>query len=247
MELGNVVMFHIGRCGSTVLCDLLNQNQSIQCEGEIFHKFMKQELEGRICLNIKELLKEVEGRKVKPIQLIEIKFLESQHLSLFNIKIKEMINILIGYGYNRFIILERKNYLKRMISHCIAQETNTYYLSREFSPTLKQLNLNKDKIKLGIENHSLFYWFHIFEESYAELRYELSRYKNIEIIYEVDIENDPYLGYLKICDFLKVIPEHAILKYTKQNPFSFSETLINYNEIKSLFSNTKYEWMMNED
>jgi hypothetical protein len=244
MKVTNAVMFHIGRCGSTVLSNMLNQNPAVQCEGEIFNPLMAN-FENKFIPNINDIIIDVKNRKDLPIQLFEIKFLEAQHLSLFNINLKEMLDILLSHGFNHFIILERKNYLKRMISHCVAQETKIYHIEKNSSAKLHQIYLNSQAIKVGTRIQSLLEWFEIFEQSYSELRFLTKNFPTLNLFYEEDVEKDVQKGYLKICSFFEIAPVNVQCPFIKTNPFSLSETLMNYHEIQELMNENNLQGMLN--
>lgn len=116
-----VVIWHIGRCGSTVLGTMLDQHPSIQWENEIFNPLLRAKREGRAVPAIDTALAEVAGRRTRPIQIAEVKFLADQHLSVFGCSLEEMIEVFLSRGYSRFVILNRVNYLSRMVSHGFAR------------------------------------------------------------------------------------------------------------------------------
>jgi hypothetical protein len=116
-----VVGWHIGRCGSTVLGTMLDQHPSIQWENEIFNPLLRAKREGRAVPAIDTALAEVAGRRTRPIQIAEVKFLADQHLSVFGCSLEEMIEVFLSRGCSRFVILNRVNYLSRMVSHGFAR------------------------------------------------------------------------------------------------------------------------------
>lgn len=240
-QVNNVVIFHIGRCGSSILSSMLNQNPMIQSEGEIFHRYMKDTV---LKPDIYSILNDILKNNKNKIKIFEIKFLKSQQLSLFNIALKDIIKIFIDFGFTRFIILQRANYLNRMISHCIAQETNAYYLRSFNTPVKHPIVLNIDEIKIGLQSNTLIEWFKIFDESYHELNELLIEHPKIELNYELDIEHSPIHGYKKVCDFLDISDSPVNIPFKKMNPFPINEILLNYEEIYTLISKTQYRWML---
>lgn len=61
LRSGNIVMFHIGRSGSTVLGDLLDQHSSVYWDGEIYQSFYRawESVTNRI---------QIWGARLKPIR-----------------------------------------------------------------------------------------------------------------------------------------------------------------------------------
>ncbi len=238
-----VVMMHIGRCGSTVLSRMLDQNPAIKFEGEIFLKIFES------CNpDIPTLDSFIDNVKQKNpnslIQLVNIKFLKNQHPSIYNLSIEDMINVFKRKGFDRFIILERKNYLRRMISHCVAQQTNVFFIDNNNNPTLNRINLNINEIKVGNKIYSLLEWFKIFEDGYSDLKRILKNDNYKYLAYEDDIESDPYYAYNQICDYLNISHHKVTCPFNKTNSFPLKDILINYEEVYSLISQTKYKWML---
>lgn len=245
MRGNGIVIFHIGRCGSTILSKLLEQNSNIQCESEIFNPYMEHRSKCLTVPSLDQIINQIKSQRYKPLQVIEIKFLEEQHLSIFNISLPEMIFSLKEYGYDRFIILERKNYLRRMISHCVAQETKTYHLNINHRSIIHKIKLDVDAIKVGVKTYPLIKWFEIFSSNYYNIK-KLLKNDVLYLCYEDDIENDAFVGYRKTCQFLGIKAEDVEITLTKTNPFETEKILINYKVIQNVLLKTKYKWMLME-
>ncbi|HPK05233.1 MAG TPA: hypothetical protein PK908_05000 [Bacteroidales bacterium] len=245
--MNDVVMFHIGRCGSTLLSNILGQHSLIESRGEIFIPFMKQKAKGETVPTIDDILLNQKGIKQKNIQLFELKFLAEQHLSLYNLEIEEFIETCFNYGYNRFIVLERKNYLRRMISHCVSQESNIFHVNQNQEIKLTKIELNLSNIKVGIKSHSLIDWLKIISDSYEKIRLTLSNYDFCDIVYEDDLLKDASIGYNKVCNYLNITPESINITTKRINPFRLQDILINYKEVDNYLHNTIFEWMLYEN
>ena len=109
-------MFHVGRCGSTVLGDLLDQHPLVKWDREIyFRRFARNRFE----------LKPFDSRKYLRHQMVvagsrfygfEVKFLENQHLAIVGAGLSDYVQQLRDVGVMHYVILERKNYLRMLIS-----------------------------------------------------------------------------------------------------------------------------------
>ncbi len=105
----NICMWHIGRCGSTVIADLIQQDGRIDWGGEILEDFSKNPPPKAI--KSSDIPKEV-YRKIKKRQRIagyrpfgfEMKLWHYERLKL---EFEEVFEILQQLGFNKNIVLER--------------------------------------------------------------------------------------------------------------------------------------------
>jgi len=88
--------------------------------------------------------------------------------------------------------------------------------------------------------------FQRLEDYYQELYSVLGSESMLSLIYEEDIEEDSMRAYRKICNFLSIDAVEVRVKLQKIDPFKMRDYIVNYEEIKSLLTNTKYEWMLAE-
>lgn len=244
MKKGNVVIWHIGRCGSTVLSNILNQHPEIECLGEVLNPLMKAKSSGEEIPDFDTTFSNLQKHDQDKIQILEVKFLESQHLSVYNLTLQDLIHKFIEIGYDKFIILERKNYLKRMVSHCVAQETKIYHLEKDKIPKLHRIYFDIENIKVGITNKSLINWFRTFKSNYCQLREYLTNQNYLELGFEEDIQSDVKNAYDKVCSFLNIENADFNISYTRTNPFSTKEVLININEVEKTLNDSEFSWML---
>lgn len=244
MKKGNVVIWHIGRCGSTVLSSILNQHPKIQSLKEFLNPIMQAKSLGKEIPDIETTFQELKNYNPSKIQILEVKFLEAQHLSVYNISLPDLINRFIEIGYDKFIILERKNYLNRMISHCVGQETRIFHLKEGEKPRLHSITMDVNKISVGKDKKSLIDWFKDFEGSYGRLRSYLSDSIFLELQFEEDIQSNVIQAYEKVCLFLNVETYNSEVPFARTNPFDKRDILINFKEVEKVLKETKYSWML---
>lgn len=246
MKKGNVVIWHIGRCGSTVLSSVLNQHPNINCLGEVFNPLMDVKESGEDIPDIDSFFSNLVNNEPSKSRIIEVKFLESQHLTIYNQKLSDLILKLKEIGYDKYVVLERKNYLKRMISHCVAQETKIYHIEKNKTPELHKIHINTQAIKVGKETRSLLEWFSIFSSSYSNLRSNLTGEPNIELQYENDIQLDVKKAYHKVCSFINTEGSTIEIPYARTNPFKMKDVVINFSEVEELLIRNGYSWMLED-
>jgi LPS sulfotransferase NodH len=245
--VGDVVIWHIGRCGSTVLGSALNQNRAVQWENEIFRPLLLRKRSGERIPSMREALAEVSARKRKTVQAVEVKFLDSQHLDIFGTSLPAMLAMFLEHGFDRFVVLKRRNHLRRMVSHCVAEVTKQYHVAKGSVAELRPIVLDLDSIRVGEKRQSLLAWFREFDDAYARLGSLLAPHPHCEVVYEDDLKRDPRIGYRKVCTFLGVEAGEVEVLFSPTNPFSLKEILVNYEAVRESIEKEGYASMLAEE
>ena len=117
-----VATWHEGRCGSSVLGSLLNQHSQIQAANEIFSRYMPRRWGDKPVPAIPDVLHQAMATASKPVLQIEIKSLRAQNRSLYpGLTLEDWLDQLFAHGFQRQVILHRRNGLRRLVSHLMAQ------------------------------------------------------------------------------------------------------------------------------
>jgi len=249
-RVANIAMLHSGRCGSTVLGDLLNQHGDVYWASEIFNDLSEKY---KWIVNGENkagefLEKSMYAHNVKYYGF-ETKFLPELHLGpdYINMDLAKYIRLLQGKGFTHFITLYRKNYLKRAVSAEVGRKTNEWHrCSVAQKPTTVLIDVYN--FKTGCDSKPLLELFQSIDESYANLSAITSKLNNIDVIYEDDILKDPISAYYKIAQFigLDISNIDVAVRLNRTNPFCLSELIVNYDEVASYLRDTKYEWMLSD-
>jgi hypothetical protein len=240
-----ILFFHIGRCGSTVVSNLLNQHPKISSHNEIFNPYYEKPLPAKP----EDMLREHRARALPNHVVVETKFMESeQDLSILGMSIKEFVGLVKSCGYRKFIILERTNYLRRIISGKIGKARGGRWHNKgekTYEPTTISLNIDRStNIKDGL---SLIEHFEYIHEQYRKLREALTEDDKLELTYEEDISENPLVAYDKICNWLNIQRLPVSIQYKKSNPFELFEVIENWKEVVKHLKDTSYEWMLEAD
>lgn len=246
IRLGNVAMFHTGRCGSTVLGNLLNQNPEISWAGEVFEDMEKR-------------YRKYRWRTEKPLKILEMimyskecnyfgfetKSLKEQHLrpQWIDMDLIDYIGALCKLGFKHFIILKRRNYLKRSMSATVGFKSGIWHQKKDETNNPIKINIDINNFKIGNTSKHLLQHFRDLDQHYVELNSILEENRLLNLIYEDDIQENPIAAYNKICDFLRIDSVPVEIRRKKTNPFKMSEVIQNLDEVKDALCNTKYEWM----
>jgi hypothetical protein len=243
-----VVIWHVGRCGSSVLGQCLNMHPDLQWENEIFNRWMPQRRGDNPVPPLGEAIVNVKRNQTLPFQVVEVKFLPQQHPGIFRISALEMADVLADYGYHKAVLLERKNILRRMISHCIALETRCFHLPASSpTPLPHSITINISAIRVGTETRSLMDWLEHIEEAYRKHHEGLRiRQGLLHLCYEEHLQADPRVAFHKVCTYLGVKTMSVDVGLRRTNPFHLRELVRNYGDVEDILSNSRFGWMLEE-
>jgi LPS sulfotransferase NodH len=241
------IMFHVGRSGSHVLGDLLNQHDKIDWEGEIFERLFR-EFEKRnnkiigendISIDIGDFIKTKFSGQTKEVYGIEVKFF---HLALLHKTIDQFLDLFKDQEVH-YIILKRKNLLRKIISSLVAHETSVFHIPVENKAKLKKITIDVNSVRIDRDNKTLMKFLTGYSESFEELELALKDKKVLHLVYEEDIEQDPLKAYRKVCEFIGVEPSQPVINFRRSNPFKVSRIIRNFREVRKYLKDSPFESM----
>jgi hypothetical protein len=252
-----VLMFHYGRCGSTVLSDLLGQQEKIFCLGEIFNYntwledySLENEVKNSILnrrvdggkLTIEDAIRLIDGlmgEVGKNENITHIVFEIKQYdfdRGALDFRLDELIRALM-HGYNlKIVLLERVNLFDRFLSERLASQTGVYHLTGE--------TVNSSDARLYVEPGDLLGYIAANAIDYLKNRLIISNYDNLSLTYERDIFPNPCIGLYKVCNYLGVLVRGADVKYTRTTPKNRQNLILNYKDIQALLCDHNLNWMI---
>ena len=239
------VMFHTGRCGSTVMANILRQHPDMHWGGEIFNPYFKQRINRPDLLE--RVIQESEQKTVTPHFGFDVKYLPVQHLHevCINRSVPQFIEDLKKLGFNHFILLHRKNYLRRAISAHVAGSKSQWHSSSAVEGPTK-VNLDPNKFHIGMTAMPLLEVFQMMDKSYQEVTEQLASEEMISITYEEDILANPMKAYEKISKFIGLSSHQPEVRLKRTNPFGYEEILTNFDQIREVLQGTEYAWMLED-
>ena len=246
----NIAMFHFGRSGSTVLGDMLDQHPQIFWDSEIYEPFTQvwekqKSLSGAIDTTVAptNILCKRMTQAGKNFYGFEVKFF---HLKLANVELSDYVEDIQKLGVKSFVVLERKNHLRKIVSSLVASQVSQYHQSSNKKAQLNQVKINVDNVEVDRDSKPLIDYLQDYQNSFSLLEKLLENQKVLRLIYEEDISIDPTQGYRRVCNFLGIVPRPVLIHYSKTNPFKLSEVISNFEEVKRTLSETSFEWMLHE-
>ena len=232
---GQIALFHVGRSGSSVLASCLNQHSQIYWGGEIFKFYY---LDGPYDpLDVLETERLRAGRcyfgfEVKPYHLHDTSHSLAGH-----------IEALRRHGVEHFILLRRKNLLRKIVSSRIASK-HRHHISSDENRKRMKAHMDLDGTFGKWEERSLLDNIDKLAGDYETISDSIEGDHVLELTYEDDIYESPLRAYRKIVDFLGEEREEVEVKLKKTNPFPLRELIANFEEVEDRLKGTEHEWML---
>jgi len=246
---GNFAIFHLGRCGSAVLGQLLKQHNHIYWGSEIyspiFSKWQKDNLGVEKIGNMpKDAIKILRNDMLLALTRHYGFAIKPFHFPLISYTLVSYLKHLDDLKYNKFIVLDRKNRLRKIVSSIIMHQYQIGHIGKNTLAKRKKIYINIDSVKIDFENKRLIEYLIDYDKQFEELKSKLADRNTIILTYEEDIESDPKQAYNRICEFLKLDPASVKVKFAKTNPFAVQEMIENFEDLEKVLRGTSYEWML---
>lgn len=244
---GNLVMFHAGRCGSSVLADMLNQHPDVRWANEPFEVMKPAYLRMDAGHRARHVIADRMYRQQARFFGFDVKYLPEQHLrpELANKSPAEFVALLESLGFRHYVLLNRRNHLRRAVSVAIGRTTGQWNTAGQVAAKAAVRLDPRRFVSYGKEMPLLAY-FQALDATYASVKDCLAPHACLELVYETDVQVDPRTGYRKICQLLGLAPREVQVRLKKMNPQPVSELIENLGEVQTALAGTGYEWMLRE-
>ncbi len=249
---GNAVMFHIGRCGSTVVGQLLGRHSRIHWDGELYASILRewqrnnagieavgempQDAVDILRRNMKLALHRFYGFEIKPF-----------HFGLIGYSPESFLQHVDSLGFSHFILLDRENRLRKIISSIIAhQNEGRYHIEAKTKARLTRVHINMHDVRIDFDAKPLVDYLSDYDRQIQMLEALLGGRRLLRLTYEQDVQADPRRAYSRICEFLGLHPENAPIRLSRTNPFPLRDMVENIEELREALCGTPYEWMLDD-
>ncbi len=175
------------------------------------------------------------GMEVKPF-----------HLRLVGYSAERFLKELRVLGFEKFIILDRRNRLRKVVSSVIGHQFATYRIPKGSKPEVRQAYVDVSNVQIDFASKPLVALLEEFDRDMNELEGLLENDPVLKLIYEEDVERDPRVAYQKICDFLEIPASDAQVQLGRMNPYPLRRLIINYPDVEEALRGTQYEWMLTD-
>lgn len=258
-----VAMFHTGRCGSTVLGEMLGAQSDIFWAGEIFEDMPGRY--GALARHPQAVSRILRRSIAEPASLrslvrasqyprhyqaygFETKYLPHQHLrpGWIGPDLSAYLNLLEAHGFDRFILLHRHHHLRKLVSGIAARETGVWH-SRASATGPVQIELPVVDFEWSSWRGSLLECLRYLDAQHAQLMALLHGRRVLQLSYEEHISADPAVAYREVCNFLGLTAKPVPARLKKTNPFPLNESVQNWDEVVDVLSGTEYAWMLTDE
>lgn len=252
IRTANVAMFHLGRSGSTMLADLLRQHPHVHWDGEIYNHHFRRlaRVEGPLRIGETETGLDPVGcfeqcmhHSLRRVYGFELKFC---HLELAGTDLADYLKRVTERGVTHFIVLERRNYLRKIVSAVIARQTRQYHLRTWKEPTLNRVRIDVEDLAIDFDRRPLLSYLEGYRDNFARLDDLLADRRVLNLTYEEDLAPGPQESYRRICAFLGLTPRRPAIRYARLNPYSLSELILNFEEVAAALAGTPFTWMLDD-
>jgi LPS sulfotransferase NodH len=240
-----VTTFHIGRSGSTVLGDLLDQHPAVTWLGEIYEW---REFRDRPAPPGpgSELLRRLQTRLpavATPVAGIEAKF---YHLHDHRVPLGDFLAELraTGVARCRFIVLRRKNYLRKIVSSLAARQRGQWFARTGQAVPPARVEINPDRVCIDGDAQPLLDYLQDWDAQFDQLDAVLAGEEPLHLTYEDDIEQDPRVAYRKVCGYLGLTPGVPEVRFHRTTPQPLAEVVTTLPAVRQALAGTRYEWMV---
>ena len=240
-------MFHAGRSGSTVLADLLGQHPKVFWDGEVYtHHVMKWGVSRRDRSDeATRLIRRRMNCSPRPLYGFEVKYF---HVKCSGVPFGKYVEQLRRLGLEHFIVLDRRNHLRQLVSSLIGEKSSRYHQRSGERAVLTRIVLDVNEIKLEPHTKAMPLIEHLkgYEEDVCMLEDLLHQHNVLRLTYETDVLKDPLVGYRRICNFVNIDCIEYPIRYGKTNPFYLEDIILNYEEVKNTLGGSPFEWMLDD-
>jgi hypothetical protein len=241
-ETARTCMFHLGRCGSTLLGSLVNQHPAMHWGKEplsaargLFRE------EAGFATTCADTMRQWSGFEVKPNQVAGHP--DWPTLADFVAWIEVELNV------RHWIILKRRNHLRALISSYAAEAVFTQFSvpvgadlgDRRFGLPLKIATIERQP------QRGILDWLDWMEAQDAAMGSTLAEKNPLILTYEDHVERDPLVAYSMVVSHLGLTGSPVpTIQYQRMLPGSWREHLINWRRIEVELAGTRYEWMLHD-
>jgi hypothetical protein len=247
---GAVALFHIGRCGSSVLGEMLDRHPAIKWDREIyFHRWTQgnQRFERWDSESFLRRRMWAAGRRWYGF---EMKYLAQQNLAIVGLTLDDYLAEIERAGVTHHVVLRRRNALRRMISAVAGVRSGRRHADAgEPDSGPERIDLDVDALRLWkhADPIPLVACLDQIEQATAELRARLADRRVLELTFEDDIAAEgPERAYRRVCAHLGVEPMPVAPHTRRLHAHSVEELLLNYDDVAAALRGTPHEWMLTD-
>ena len=189
------------------------------------------------------------------LHLFEVKYLPDQNLGLYpQLDVQDWLNHFFSQGYQRHLLMRRRNGLRRIVSHFRAAQSGQYVLGLSSDVVNgSPITIPLEGIVHGFGTRTLLGWLGEYERGHEDMQNCFSAFAKLnsdfswlELVYEDQIEHDPRIAYRDVCNFLNLSAVDVDLCFRKISPGRLVDLIANLDEVRDCLSSTRFAWMLSQ-
>lgn len=243
---GVVAMFHVGRCGSSVLAELLAQDASMYWDAKLHRKAKFLYGERFKVMDQRRWLKRQFRQSGSQYYGFEFKCLDNQYPAIAGITLGQFLDDCRAIGVTHYILLVRRNTLRHVVSHYLSIQRGSWHLAKGRKAEQVTVDLDLDNITTGSgAGCDIVDYFEQVDAAHNLVRQRIAPEHLLELSYEVDIDQEgPAFAYARISDFLGVGCSSVSIEHVKTNPLSIKQAVRNYDDLARRLERSRFAWML---
>jgi hypothetical protein len=245
---GAVCLFHVGRCGSSVLGEMLHQHPDVKWDREIYYHRWMQDGKRQTTWDSEAYLRRHMWSSGSRWYGFETKFLPQQHLAIVGRTLEEYLAEIARAGVTHHVVLRRRNSLRRMISAAAGLRSGRRHAAAdqpESTPEPVHLRIENVRIARGAAPLTLVESLAEIARSYDALEALLPSASTLHLTFEDDIAAEgPQRAYERVCALLGIEPAPARPHTRRLHDRAVRELVANYDEVAAALRGTSFEWML---
>jgi hypothetical protein len=241
---GNIVMFHFGRSGSSVIAGLLARHPQVRWDGQLFNYHL-QPWRRNPQPRLEQAYRLIDRRmSYHDVPFYGFEVLPSQ-LKAGLIDEHSFAGSLDRLGFAHFIFLTRRNLLKRIVSHLVARERGRWHMRADADVPLTRVHVDIESLRLA-EPKPLLVHLADLQADADRLRGLLDARHCLQLVYEDDVLPDPRIALQKACAFLDIEAIDLPVRHGRTTPQALADVVDNFPELHRALEGTPFEWMLDE-
>lgn len=240
-----VVIIHLGRCGSTVLGNLLNQHSQITWRGEILEPIFqaaRKQLGDHYVLNGDPVRLALQAVDNCPTEYCGVEF-KPYHLAVYQTPLASFVADMREAGFRHFVVLDRRNRLRKIVSSRLAATTGVWHVPPTAVRDGQVIDIDVDHFSLDRKAGTLAEVLKMYDAEFEELRRLLSP-GYLDLIYEDHIEGDPTIAYQEVVNYLGLTADPVEIKLGRTTAAPLREVVANFESVARHLTGTRYAWML---
>lgn len=242
------VLLHAGRCGSTLLGQMLGMHPDVHWAGETLNRYRPHRCRARPAgFDAFRALARAAAAARAPVHLESVKINYTHLDEVAGCDVRGLIDRLARIGFEPFVLLERRNYLRAVVSAAIGQRTGRWHRAPHEPPVSVPVAVDVAKPLAGDANaFSLMALLDEMDRNYRAARVALARCGRdwLHLRYEDDVAPDPGAACRRVAGALGLGAFAPAAPMAPTNPAPLAALITNLPEVAEYLEGSPYAGML---